>query len=105
MRGRELVAEARAGDERALQAFREYGARLAYFLYSMVMVFAPESIVISGGFSNAYELFLNVTNEHLLDLLKNHRVGVDMLPKLKISKFRDEAGVLGAAYVALSADH
>ncbi len=103
LQGHEVVAAARAGEADALRAFDEYGKKLGYFLYSQVMLFAPEVVVLSGGFSNAYDLFLKRTESHLGNLLKMHRVGVDMLPKLKISKFRDEAGLLGAAFVALNA--
>ena len=103
LRGHDLVAAARAGEEDALRAFDKYGEKLGYFLYSQVMLFAPEIVVLSGGFSNACDLFLKRTESQLAALLKMHRVGVDMLPDLKISNFRDEAGLLGAAFVALNA--
>ncbi len=102
LRGEELVAEARDGDRRAVEAFNEYGEKLSYFLYSQAMLFAPQIVVLSGGFSNASDLFLPRTEARLAELLKMHRVGIDMLPHLKISRFRDEAGLLGAACVALN---
>ncbi len=101
LRGEDIVVEARSGESHAVQAFQLYGEKLATFIYSTVMLFAPEVVVMSGGFSNAHDLFLPITEKRLSDLLKMHRAGVDMLPKLKISKFCDEAGLLGAAYVAM----
>ncbi len=99
--GEELLARAKRGDAAAVEAFRQYGDKLAVFFYSLCVLFSPELIVISGGFSHSYELFMPTTEAKLRDLMRTRREGVDMLPKVKISRFQDQAGLLGAARVAL----
>ncbi len=97
--GHDLVVRGRAGEEKVLQAFAEYGERLATLMASLTVLFAPEVIVIAGGFSHASDLFLPSCEARLLELMKGKRAGVDLLPKISISKFQDEAGLLGAAAV------
>jgi predicted NBD/HSP70 family sugar kinase len=83
-----------------LLQFERYGDRLAHFLYSLCVSFCPQQIVISGGFSHSAELFLPKTEQVLKGLLRTRREGHDLLPKIKMSHFKDEAGILGAARVA-----
>jgi hypothetical protein len=45
-------------------------------------------------------LFLPKTEQVLKGLLRTRREGHDLLPKIKMSHFKDEAGILGAARVA-----
>lgn len=100
--GEELLTRAKGGDVRAVEAFRQYGSRLASFFCSLCVVFSPELIVISGGFSHSYELFLPTAEVKLKELLRTRREGADLLPVVKISQFQDMAGLLGAARVALN---
>lgn len=100
--GEMLVRRARNGEEKVLREFRLYGQRLASFIYSLVVMFSPEKVILSGGFSHSADLFLPDCEKELLSLLRTRRQGVDLLPKIHLSKFRDEAGLLGAAFVALS---
>ncbi|MGE0526179.1 MAG: hypothetical protein AB7P49_03880, partial [Bdellovibrionales bacterium] len=55
---------------------------------------------LSGGFSHASVLFLGRTRELLPELLARYRAGIDLLPEIRVSKLQDDAGVLGAAYLA-----
>ncbi|OFZ13595.1 MAG: hypothetical protein A2Z20_09675 [Bdellovibrionales bacterium RBG_16_40_8] len=100
--GEKLVARARRGEEEVLIEFRNYGKRLASFLRSLIVLFSPEKVILSGGFSHAADLFLPTCEARLRELLTTRREGVDLLPQIKVSQFRDEAGLLGAAYVALA---
>ncbi len=99
--GNQCLLLAREGEETALAAFADYGRRLAEALRSVAVLFAPEVVVLSGGFTKAAPFFLPATTEHLPKLMARHREGVDLLPKIKVSKLGDKAGVLGAAYVAI----
>jgi glucokinase len=98
--GLEAVALARSGDVQTQEAFREYGRHLAQAIRSLSVVFAPEVVVLSGGFSHAADLFLSETLAVLPSLMERYREGIDLLPKIKVSKLQDDAGVLGAAYLA-----
>lgn len=99
--GEELVNRARRGDGRVISEFFTYGKRLASFLYSLTVTFSPEKIILSGGFSHSTDLFLSTCEVRLAELLRTRRHGLDLLPQILISKFRDEAGLIGAAVVSL----
>ncbi len=99
--GEEAVALANGGDVWVQEAFKEYGRHLAQAVRTLSVLFAPEVVVISGGFSHAHKLFLEETTQLLPQLMERYRDGIDLLPKIKVSKLQDEAGILGAAYLAL----
>jgi len=107
--GKTLIGEAgtelilRSGEAKVLTAFQEYSERLACFFYMLCVLFSPEQIVISGGFSHSSELFLPKAQDRLAELLRTRREGQDLLPRIRVSQFRDEAGLLGAGFVALRA--
>jgi glucokinase len=96
---------ARKRDPRALAAFEEYAEILAVALHNYAMMFAPEVVVFTGSFAEAADLFLDSTKRQLEHLLVRRRTGVDMLPRLVISKLQNQAGLVGGAYVALHAQH
>ncbi len=100
--GTQALALAKEGDVATLAAFEEYGRTLAIALRSLAVVFAPEVVVLSGGFTKASAFFLPATQKHLPQVMNRYREGVDLLPKIKVSKLGDSAGVLGAAFVARS---
>lgn len=99
--GKECLQLAGEGNPDALEEFREYGLRLAQSVRALAILFAAETVVLSGGFSHAHAHFLNTAREALPGLLARYREGVDLLPELKISKLQDDAGILGAAAVSL----
>lgn len=101
--GEEAVALALAGDREVSQAFRQYGLHLALAARVLAVLFAPEVIVISGGFSHAAELFLDSTRKELPKLMRRYREGIDLLPRIKVSRLQNDAGILGAAWVAARA--
>lgn len=96
----EIMELARAGDKELQKHFQDYSIHLAAFLSSLSVLFSPEKIILSGGFSHAADLFLDSAKEKLKDYMKNKRLGIDLLPKIEVSKFQDEAGLLGAAYIS-----
>lgn len=98
--GKEAVELAKHGDVYVQEAFKEYGRHLAQAIRSLCILFGPEVVVISGGFSHAANLFLDETLATLPGLMERYRDGVDLLPKVKVSKLQDEAGILGAAFLA-----
>ncbi len=98
--GVECLRLAIAGDPVTLEAFRDYGKRLAVAIRAMAILFAPEIVVLSGGFSQASPYFLPETEKSLPHLLRRYREGIDLLPKVCVSKLEGKQGVLGAAYVA-----
>ena len=98
----DIAKLARAGDPRAHAAFEEYAQLMAVALSNYVAMFSPEIFVFTGGFAESADLFLDKTSYHLERLLKRRRAGVDLMPKLAVSKLDNEAGLLGGAFVALN---
>jgi glucokinase len=57
--GRDAVAAARGGDERALELMADYGRWLGTGIATVVNVFEPTRVAIGGGLSGAAELYLD----------------------------------------------
>ena len=94
-----IVTElAHDGDEAARAVLAEIGRRLGYGLAGVVNVFNPEVIVIGGGAIAAGELLLSPARAVVLErALPPARETVRIVP----AHFGDEAGMLGAALLAL----
>ncbi|MCB0342375.1 MAG: ROK family protein [Pseudobdellovibrionaceae bacterium] len=97
-----IAERAQAGDAHALAAFSEYAQQMAAAMANYCVLYGPEIIVLAGGFSRAVPLYLDQAKGHLQQQLARRREDVDLMPQLKISRFQEEAGVLGAARVAFA---
>ncbi len=82
---REIAQGARIGNEDDLKIIAEIGKNLNVGLKNLITLFDPELILIDGGCSKDFDLFL--------DYVKDMPV--------KLSKFAAKAGVIGAARVAM----
>lgn len=96
---REIAELARSGNKRALEAFAEYSWLLAVALHNFAVIYSPETVVFTGGFADASDLFLPAAKKHLDSLLKQRNVGMNLTPKLKLSALGNDAGILGGAYI------
>lgn len=94
-----LVTElAHDGDEAALGALELVGRRLGAGLVSLVNVFNPDFVVLGGGALAAGELLLGPAREVVAErALRPSRDHVRIVP----AHFGEEAGMLGAALLAL----
>src|SRR5438874_9294858 len=87
------------GDELALEIFRRMGVYLGIGLATLINILNPEMIVIGGGVVNAWELF----EKHM-----HREIGERAFPvpaaevKVVAAERGDDAGLLGAAYLALN---
>jgi glucokinase len=87
------------GDEPALESFRRMGVYLGIGLANLINILNPEMIVIGGGVVNAWELFA----KHM-----HREIGERAFPvpaaevKVVAAERGDDAGLLGAAYLALN---
>lgn len=93
-----LYKLAKEGDYKAISLWEEYGEFLGLGLVNLIHIFDPDIIVIGGGISNAFELFI----ESCLDVL-SERVMEFQKRKVQIvkAKLHDAASLLGAYYYAL----
>jgi glucokinase len=102
--GKEITQLARRGNRKALAAFDEYAVYMAAAVYSYTVIYCPEIVVFTGSFAAASPFFLPKVKKALPYLMRERRTGVDLLPKLAISSLRNNAGLLGGAYIALFGD-
>jgi len=86
--------EALAGQKTALKIYEDLGYYLGFGLANIVNIFDPEVIVLSGGISEAYKLFIKSARQTMRDnILSPKSINI---PVLK-SKLKDRAGAMGAA--------
>lgn len=99
---KELTSEAvylqgEQGDELALEVFRRAGFYLGVGLATLINILNPEMIVIGGGVAAGWDLFINHVQEHVYG-----RAFPEPARRVKIVRAicGDDAGLLGAAYLA-----
>ncbi|MGD1941165.1 MAG: ROK family protein [Leptolyngbyaceae cyanobacterium] len=93
-----LAAQALAGDATAIAYWQQYGRYLGAGLASLIYVLTPEAIILGGGISAGADLFLpTVWQEIEQRVLPSSREGLQLL----IAKLGNQAGVAGAARLAL----
>ena len=94
-----IVTEmAHDGDEDARQVLGVVGERLGYGLVGLVNTFNPEVIVIGGGAARGGDLLLEPARRGIAErALPPVREGLRILP----AHYGDEAGMMGAALMAL----
>ena len=82
------------GDELALEVFRQMGFYLGIALADLVNVLNPDVIVIGGGASAGWELFIGQVKEQI-----HNRSFREPGERVKVIRARlgDDAGILGAA--------
>ena len=92
-----IFAAGQQGDELALEIFRRMGVYLGIGLANLINILNPEMIVIGGGVVNGWDLF----EKHM-----HQQVEERAFPLLRVkivrAKCGDDAGLLGAARLALS---
>lgn len=88
----------KSGDKYAKVLWDEYGYFLGIGLVNLIHLFDPEIIIIGGGISGAYDLFIDSS----LKVLRERVMGFERR-KVKIAKalLGDSASLLGAYYFAL----
>lgn len=86
-----------AGDELALEVFRQMGFYLGVALAGLINVLNPEMIVVGGGASAGWKLFLPHVRETI-----SRRAYREPAARARISlaELGDDAGIIGAAKIA-----
>jgi glucokinase len=97
----QLVARARAGDERARAKLTEIGELLGAFVGSLANVFDPELVVVGGGFGEAAgELLLGPAQEAAR---REAITPADETLRIVAAELGGDAGLVGAGLVAFEA--
>lgn len=95
----EMIFEAgKQGDDLALEIFRRMGVYLGIGLANLINILNPEMIVIAGGVVNGWDLF----EKHMHQQVEERAFPL-LAARVKIvrAKCGDDAGLLGAARLAL----
>ena len=96
-----LVGRAEEGDPDALEALAGIGHLLGAAIGSFVNTFAPELVVVGGGFGIAAFEFLVPS---ALEIARRETVEPDVLPvKIVIAELGSDAGLIGAGLLAFEA--
>ena len=96
-----LVARARSGDARAIEALGEIGRLLGAAIGSLVNIFAPDVVIVGGGFgAAAAELVLEPAR---IAARADAIQPADETLRIVEAELGDEAGLIGAALVAFEA--
>lgn len=96
-----LVGRAQEGDPAALEALAGIGHLLGAAIGSFVNTFAPEVVIVGGGFGMAAFEFLVPS---ALEIARRETVEPDVLPvKIVRAGLGTEAGLVGAALLAVEA--
>jgi glucokinase len=96
--GRAAVEAAQAGDEAGAHAIRVIGERLGVGIANAINIFDPEEVVIGGGVSAAGELLLAPAREVAKRFVLH---GVGTQTSIRLARRGPEAGVVGAALIAV----
>lgn len=96
--GPAVVEAARAGDVRARLILRTLGGRLALGVANAINTFDPEQVVLGGGVSAAGELLLAPVREAAVRYVLP---GVGTATEIRLARYGPQAGVRGAALLAL----
>jgi glucokinase len=89
----------KAGDELALEVFRRMGFYLGIALADLVNVLNPDAIVIGGGASAGWDLFIKYVRSEI-----RSRAFKEPADRVKIvrAELGDDAGILGVAHLAFN---
>jgi glucokinase len=95
----EHVADlARRGDRTAREIFRAAGHLLGLGVANLISLFDPEVVVLTGGLTNAADLFVDELQSTALSRCQPLIAGQ---VKIRISRLQAKANLLGAAKLAL----
>lgn len=96
----ELTMSAKKGDKKALQIWKEIGEDIGTVLAGIVNLVNPELIVIGGGVANAGDVLM----KYIKKTVKERSIFIaGNSVKIVFSRLGNDAGVLGAAALALAA--
>jgi glucokinase len=103
LHGPMVTAAARQGDPFACDVVHRTAVWIGWGLASLVNIFEPELIAISGGMAVDWDLFADGATEAMIDRAEatDHRP----MPSIVASSLRSDAGIVGAALLVLDENH
>lgn len=93
----ELSRRFKQGEGAAAKAFARYGGFLGVAMASFFHLYSPEAFVLGGGLSRSAPAFLPALESAMENQLLT---GFPQRPQVVISRWREKASLLGAAFAA-----
>ena len=94
----QIYQAARDGETVACKVMKDMGRMLGIGIANLINIFNPQMIVLGGGVKDAWQLFINATQEEVMR--RAFKVPAERT-KIVPSLLGDDAGMVGAAAVAL----
>jgi glucokinase len=94
----QIYQAARDGEKVACKVMKDMGRMLGIGIANLINIFNPQMIVLGGGVKDAWQLFINATQEEVMR--RAFKVPAERT-KIVPSLLGDDAGMVGAAAVAL----
>lgn len=96
---KQIIAKARAGDARALEALRQTGEYLGIGIVNVIVSLNPEVVVVGGEVAEAWDLIgERIVNTVGGEVFRQNRKGVKLVP----STVKKSPSLVGAILLALS---
>ncbi len=99
--GKTAFLAQKQGDEVGIEIVDTYLSYLACGLANIVNIFQPNMLTIGGGISYEGDNLLNPLKERVFKEVYNHNAAPEKLTEMKLATLRNDAGILGAAALAL----
>lgn len=99
VQGKHVTTAALEGDPVAVETFRRAGTWLGRGIADLCAILDPEAIVIGGGVSEAGDVLLAPARAVLAEKIIGH--GYRELPQIRAAMLGNDAGVIGAANLAI----
>jgi glucokinase len=93
-----VVEAARGGDESARGAIEETARWLAMGIANLISALNPQMVVLGGGLMQADDLFLEPVRRWVVEWAQPVAV---KQARIEVTRLGEDAGVLGAARIAL----
>ena len=95
------IEAAKAGNPYCVRAFRRYVHELCIGLNNLIMTFDPQVIALGGGVSGAGDFLENACQRELARVFS--KTTDPLLCSVRIARHQNDAGILGASYLAREA--
>ena len=95
VRGEDVQAAAREGDDEALAVVDSFGRWVALGLVNLANILDPEMFVLGGGLAASADLYLAPIQKWFTQLL--YAPDLRPHPQLRFAQLREQAGAVGAA--------
>lgn len=97
-----ILDNAKNGDEIAKRCVEEFYHAVAILCINVAVTIAPDVILLGGGISANTEVMERIQEAYALICKEYHVLSLVEMPKIKVCKMQNLAGVIGAVYAVMN---